>query len=95
MKPIQKNEAGTEEVITFFLDETKHPIAYKAKMDELIKECGMTKREAERHINTSPFVLEMYYSPSQGLFMVESEAVENVIPMYDPYTGTKMLEIEE
>ena len=36
------NSVGNEEIITLKIDENEHPIAYKAKLDELIA-CGMTE----------------------------------------------------
>lgn len=93
MKPIQINEAGSEEIITLFLKESKHPIVYKAKLDELI-DSGLSDEEARDFISTTPFVMEMYYSPSNGLYLVESEAVD-VVSIWNPYDGVQMLDVEE
>ena len=34
--------------------------------------------------------MEMYYSIDQGLFLVESEAVESDSEIYNPYTGEEL-----
>lgn len=91
---IKKNPAGQEETIDIVLNEKDHPIAFKAKVKELV-ESGLTEQEAKNFVSTTPIQLEFYYSPNQGLFLVESEAVEAVLPMYDPYTGEQMEEIED
>jgi hypothetical protein len=90
---ILKKNKNPEGVISIHLDEHKHPIAWKAKMDELMK-TGMTRLEALSFINKTPFILEIYYSENNGLFLVESEAVETEIPMYNPYNGEQMEEIK-
>ena len=75
MAKLQINPQGTEEVFELYLDPVKHPVAYGNKVEELMS-AGMTREEAERCIQATPFVLEAYYSSGQGLFLVESEAVE-------------------
>lgn len=75
-----------EEIIEVFLSETEHPKAFKVK--ELVEECGMTEEEAKDFIRTTPFSLELYYHVNQGLFGVESDAVEAYgNEIYSPYTG--------
>lgn len=82
------NVAGTEEVIEVYLSETEHPIAFNAKVKELVEECGMTEEEAKETVRTTPFTLELYYHSNQGLFAVETEAVESFgNEIYSPYTG--------
>ena len=88
MCKLKVNPAGKEETIDFYLDENKHPIAFKAKLDELICS-GLSEDEAREFINGTPFCLEVYYSPYNGLFMVESEPLDCITP-YDPYTGEEM-----
>lgn len=88
MSKLKINPQGTEEVIEIYLDSVKHPVAYNAKIDELI-ESGMTREEAEGFISTTPFVMELYYAPNQGLFLVESEAIEST-EIYNPYCGEEI-----
>ena len=88
MSKLKVNPAGQEETFDFYLDENQHPIAYKAKLDELINS-GMTEEDAREFIRETPFCLEVYYSPDRGLFMVESEPLD-YIPVFDPYTGEEM-----
>ena len=85
------NAVGKEEIINVYIDKVNHPIAYQAKLEELI-ESGMTEKEAEKVISCG-FQLEVYYSKNQGLFLIESEAIESTT-IYNPYDGTEC-EIEE
>lgn len=82
------NSPDLVETIDFYLDPIKHPVAYNAKLKELI-ECGMTETEAMSHLQNNPVLLELYYSSNQGLFMIESEFIEVDEP-YNPYDGKKM-----
>ena len=70
----------------FKLSEEKFPKAYKAKVEELIEECGMTEEQAKALVNDMEFELEVYYEKGTGLFAVESEAVESGT-IYSPYTA--------
>lgn len=88
MCKLKVNPAGQEETFDFYLSEEKHPIAFKAKVDELIN-AGMSEEEAKEFINTTPFCMEVYYSTDRGLFMVESEPLDFITP-FDPYTGEEM-----
>lgn len=79
------NPTGSEETIEFFLSKEKHPIAFQNKVDELIN-CGLTELDAEKFIETTPFVMEVYCAPMLGVFLVESEALEST-DIYNPYNG--------
>lgn len=79
------------EFIDIKLNPEKHPIAYKNKVDELI-EYGMSKEEAEDYVNNTVFRLELIYEKCQGLFAVESEAIESGEIM-SPFTS-KIIEVE-
>lgn len=78
------NSIGNEEIITLKIDENEHPIAYKAKLDELI-ESGLPEDDARKAISQG-FVMEVYYAPNQGFFLVESEAI-GCTPIFNPYDG--------
>ena len=80
-------DVGDVEVIDVYLDEDKHPRAFKTKLHELI-ESGLDEDAARKFIRDTPFVMEVYYDLNRGLFMVESEAVES-IEIYNPYTGVE------
>lgn len=82
------NSPELVETIDFYLDPIKHPLAYNAKLKELI-ECGMTEIEARTHLLKNPINLEIYYSANNGLFMVESEFLDCSLP-YNPYDGKRM-----
>lgn len=73
--------------VYFSLDE--YPETYKKKHTELVLSCGMTEREATELLKKSPIQLELFYSMDQGLFAVESEAVE-CSSIYNPYTGAEV-----
>lgn len=79
------------EFIDIKLNPEKHPIAYKNKVDELIKD-GMSKEEAEDYVNNTIFRLELIYEKCQGLFAVESEAIESG-EIISPFTS-KIIEVE-
>lgn len=86
MAKLQINPQGAEEIFELYLDPVKHPVAFDNKVQELM-DAGMSRVEAEQFIRTTPFVLEAYYSPKQGLFLVESEAIE-FNDIHNPYDGT-------
>lgn len=87
------NAPEKAEIIELFLSKDKTPIAYKKKVAELIKS-GCGEKEAEHFVSTTPFEMEFYYSEDLGLFLVESEAVENAI-LVDPYTGEHLEHLDE
>lgn len=90
---MRKNSPEQAEIIELFLSKDKTPIAYQKKVAELIKS-GMTEKEAENFVSTTPFEMEFYYSDDLGLFLVESEAVEDA-NIVDPYTGEELEDYED
>lgn len=90
---MRKNSPEQAEIIELFLSKDKTPIAYQKKVAELIKS-GMTEQEAENFVSTTPFEMEFYYSDDLGLFLVESEAVEDA-NIIDPYTGEELEDYED
>lgn len=69
------------------LTKEKYPIAFNAKVEELLEEGVETDRkEAERLVSGMEIELEIYYEKGTGLFAVESEAVESGT-IYSPYTA--------
>ena len=87
---MKKANSDQIESISIIIDKIKFPIAYKAKLDELIG-CGVSKRSAEKFISSTPIDMELYYSKDSGLFMVEAEAVESGT-IINPYTGEELEE---
>lgn len=85
-KPFQLTNPDEAETIEIKLDKEKFPVAYANKKKELMTTCGMTDSEAEKFIDETTFVMELFYQPDRGLFLVESEAVEST-EIYSPYTG--------
>jgi hypothetical protein len=90
---IKINKPEQVETIEFSLDPIQHPIAYAAKLDELVV-CGMTDQEAKDWLSNTYFELEVYYAPDQGLFMLESEFLDHNEPC-NPYDGKKMERCDE
>ena len=69
------------------LTKEKFPIAFNAKVEELLEEGVETDREeAEKLVSGMEIELEIYYEKGTGLFAVESEAVESGT-IYSPYTA--------
>lgn len=88
-KPPKLNIGKEAEYITdIYLSETKHPIAFKNKLEELV-ESGLSESEARNFITTTPFRLEIYYQKNCGLFAVESDACD-CSKVYSPYTADEM-----
>lgn len=77
------------ETIDIWLTPESMPVAYERKKWELIHKSEMTESEAEAHIVQIPIVLEVFYSIEQGLFGIESEAIESC-EIYNPYTGEEI-----
>jgi hypothetical protein len=85
---VKLNGGDTYEGIgTITLTKEKYPIAFNAKVEELLEEGVETDREeAERLVSQMEIELEIYYEKGTGLFAVESEAVESGT-IYSPYTA--------
>ena len=68
---------------------SKYPKAFANKLDELMETGAFDNRdEAKKWLTETPIVLELYYEKDQGLFAVESEALENcgVGDIVSPYS---------
>jgi hypothetical protein len=91
---MKKYNSSEVESIHVLLSETKNPICFKNKLNELINQAGMTEQEARNFINTTEFELEVYYEEGQGLFAVESEAVEST-EIFSPYSKEQLDEADE
>ena len=86
---------GKEEIIKVRLSKNETPIAYQKKMEELLESGAFdTEAEAEKWLNQTPIVLEIYYEKHRGLFAVESEAVD-VCSLVSPYSGNQIVMPEE
>ena len=92
---IRANPVGQEEIIEIRLDPEKYPIAFKNKVDELVRNNEFAdKADTERYVERNPIVLELYYEKGAGLFAVESEAVEAEAAC-SPYTRRPIICDEE
>lgn len=75
------------EIITIKLTEDKYPIAYRNKLEEIMDN-GCTEQEAREMIDTMTFEMELVYHKHNGLFLVESEAIERC-EIYSPYDASR------
>ena len=81
------NNADEYEPLKVQLTERDTPIAFQAKIDELMEQGAFENEdEAKKWLSNTPIELEIYYEKDNGLFAVESEAVESGT-IYSPYTG--------
>ena len=91
VRKLRKHNAEELESINVYLSEDKTPVAFARKLKELMDQNAFnSEQEAKDWIRNTPFEMELYYSIDQGLFLVETEAVESDIPMFNPYTGEKL-----
>ena len=94
VEKLRRHNSEEMETIVIRLSLEKFPIAFERKVLELMSG-GMTRLAAISFINKTPFLMEAYYSTGNGLFLVESEAVESDgIPLHDPYTGEELDEVD-
>lgn len=87
MKAYPIHETETIEVI---LNRYKNPISFKNKVDELMEQGAFdTREEAEKWVEGTPIVLELMYEKHNGLFAVESEAID--AGLYSPYSQEEIV----
>lgn len=80
-----------QECIDIYLTPDRFPIAFKNKVDELLEQKAFDNREdAEKDVMSYPIELVLVYEKHNGLFAVESEALELCT---SPYSG-KEIEID-
>lgn len=94
MARVKANPAGKYESIDIKLSRNSKPIAYQAKLEELVEQ-GLyeTVEEAEKENPTITIELELYYDKHHGLFGVEADAIEsNAESICSPYTGEYMVD---
>lgn len=84
---VKLNSAENYESITIIIDREQYPIAYQAKLEELVEQnCYNNIEEAEKDNPSFEIECEIYYDKHSGLFAVEAEAVE-CGTIYSPYDG--------
>ena len=97
MARIKANSAEEYESTIIRLSRDRYPIAYQAKLEELVEQ-GLYKTINDAEID-NPYIdieLEMYYDKHHGLFAVESGAIEsNAESICSPYTGEYMEDSDE
>ncbi len=75
-----------DQIVNVFLKPNTE--VYKRRKYELVAS-GMNDDEADDYLSTTPIQLELFYSESQGLWGVESEALDNC-EIYNPYSGKEV-----
>ena len=97
MARIQANSADNYESINVVLTKDRYPIAYRAKMEELVEQgCYETIEDAEIDNPRIDIDLELYYDKHSGLFGVESGAIEyGAESICSPYSGEYMIDFIE
>lgn len=97
MARIKANSAEDYESTIIRLSRDRYPIAYQAKLEELVEQnCYGSIEEAESDNPYFDIELEMYYDKHHGLFAVESGAIEsNAESICSPYTGEYMEDSDE
>jgi hypothetical protein len=97
MARIKANSAEDYESTIIRLSKDRYPIAYQAKLEELVEQnCYGSIEEAESDNPYFDIEVEMYYDKHHGLFAVESEAIEsNAESICSPYTREYMEDSDE
>ena len=97
MARVKANPADKYENFVVRLSRYNNPIAYQAKLEELVEQnCYGSIEEAEIDNPYFDIELEMYYDKHHGLFAVESGAIEsNAESICSPYTGEYMEDSDE
>ncbi len=85
--------AQEAETIDVLLSPNRHPIAFERKV-RCMMTSGLTRPEAEAYVLVTPLQLEIFYDVGQGLFALESEAIES-ITVFNPYTGDEVPKEDE
>ena len=71
---------------------SQYPKVVMAKKEELMSQ-GLSEEDADNVVSNLYFDVELFYSKGNGIFAVESEAVESG-EVYDPYTQIKLVDEE-
>lgn len=97
MARIKANSAEKYESTIIRLSKNRYPIAYQAKLEELVEQnCYDSIEKAEIDNPYFDIELEMYYDKHHGLYAVESGAIEsNAESICSPYTGEYMENCDE
>lgn len=87
---MKANKVGQEETISVLLTRKTFPIAFQNKLNELMEQGAFDNEEdAIKWIENNPIVLEIMYEKDNGLFAVESEAIESGL-IVSPYSGEEI-----
>ena len=87
---MKANKDGQEETIGVLLTRRTFPIAFQNKLNELMEQGAFDNEEdATKWIESTPIVLEIMYEKDNGLFAVESEAIE-CDTLVSPYSGERI-----
>jgi hypothetical protein len=88
----QLRKSQPDKYIHFEINLINFPELFDLKKAELIRH-GFTEKEAIENC-MMPIEMELVFAPDQGIFAVESEAMEDT-SIFNPYDGVEMLENED
>jgi hypothetical protein len=96
MARVQANSADNYESINIVITKDRYPIAYRAKIEELVEQGYESIEQAEKDFPRFEIELELYYDKHSGLFGVEAEAISaGAESICSPYSGDPMIEFVE
>jgi hypothetical protein len=87
----QLKKSDPEKYAHFEINLVNFPTLFELKKAELIRH-GFTEKEAIENCMT-PIEMELVFAPDQGVFAVESEAMEDT-DIFNPYDGQVMLDYD-
>jgi hypothetical protein len=87
----QLKKTAPEKYTSFSINLVNYPEIYEQKKAELIRH-GFTEKEAIENCMT-PIEMELVFAPDQGVFAVESEAMEDT-DIFNPYDGIVMADYD-
>ena len=89
------NENNYEHLCNVTLTKEKFPIAFNNKVNELMEDEGISRKDAEKKVSETEIALELYYHKGHGLFAVETDAIDNGAEIYSPYNKESAIDFEE
>ena len=97
MAQVRANSDENYESTIIHLSASNYPIAYRAKLEELVEQnCYDSIEHAAECCPTISIELELYYDKHSGLFGGESEAIADCAAIIrSPYTGEFMLPFDD
>jgi hypothetical protein len=90
------NAHPNDDIETVTLNLANYPKALQNKVEEMVEEgCFETPEEARKFLLKTGICLEVYYEKGQGLFAVESDALDGGADICSPYTRKPIIVPED